>query len=68
MIKFLVGLVIGVIAGCFIGNYNYKLSMPTTLDTCNNELLVCQSILKDPHHCISVVVETLEGIDGCNNK
>ena len=28
---------------------------------CREQLEVCQVMLDDPHHCISVVVEALEG-------
>ena len=59
----LLNLIFGILIGILIG-FTTKPTMIDQFDMCVDELVACQDALNDPHHCVSVVVETLEGKDG----
>lgn len=53
---YIIGLVVGIIIAFAVSAEVYK-----TTTICKDQLKECQTQLDDPHHCISVLVDFLEG-------
>ena len=53
---YIIGLVLGIILAFAVSTEVYK-----NATICKDQLKECQTQLDDPHHCISVLVDVLEG-------
>lgn len=60
--------VFGVAFGAVIAIAALESTYKQQIDDCQNQVKVYEAILNDPHHCVSIVVEALEGKDDISIK